>query len=1058
MSTIRTILIVAAALLVRPCHVIADQHDESAIDFTRDVRPILSENCVYCHGPDAGTREAGLRLDTEDGALTILEPGDREASELMDRLMSDDPDYKMPPPNSNRSVSAQQIQQIGQWIHDGAKWERHWSFRPIVTPPVPVVTAVDTSERRIQHPIDAFIQQKLVDSKLSAAPLADRRTLIRRLSLDLTGLPPTAKQVEQFVNDTQDDAYDELVQRLLESPAYGQRMAWNWLDAARYSDTNGYQGDRERTMYPWRDWVVQAFNDNMPYDQFTIWQLAGDQLPEATDEQKLATGFLRNHMINGEGGRIAEENRVEYVMDMSETVGTVWLGLTLNCCRCHDHKYDPISNEEYYQFFAFFNQTPVKGNGGDPQMAPNLATPSAKQSEHLASLAGRLSELDDRLVQQSKRLVAEQSQWEKEQTNVLDLASWKILHPIKAFAVGQRTRVLGDQSVLTSGNPPANDTYTVIAQPELKTVSGLRIEALRHDSMTGGGLAQSGSSNFVLTGVKVSLIDGGEEAEGQDASNAGQKSQRREIKIVAGEATFEQKHHTIEKAFDSDNRSGWAVHQGKIVDRDHAAAFTFEQPIEIEEGQRIEIVLEQISIHEKHNIGRFRLSMTNAKRPKLGMADAKLVAALQTPAEERSAEQTKLIAKTYRESNPEYQAIKKQRDGVIKERTEYQKQIAKVMVMQDMDTPRETFVLERGLYSKPTDKVNRKFPDFLPSNWSADTKPEDAAAKTGTSNRSEPNRLDYARWLVNDEHPLTARVTVNRLWQQFFGIGLVKTTEDFGRQGEIPIHRELLDWLSADFRESGWDVKELIRKIVTSHAYRQSSKMTAAAYEIDPLNRLMARGARFRMPSWMLRDQALAISGLMSGESGGPSVNSYQPPGVWEEASFGKKTYQRDSGEKLYRRSLYTFWRRIIAPTMFFDTASRQTCTVKTSRTNTPLHALQTLNNTQFVESARVLAEFALHADVGESNAASDRDVDTNRINVIFERALARPASAKEIAVLTAGLDRTRGQYADDESAAAKLLSVGESVRDHELDSREHAAWTALCLAVLNFDETLTRE
>ncbi len=991
------------------------------VDFARDIRPILSENCVYCHGPDESQRQAGLRLDTRDGALSIVDPNDRSSSEMMDRLTSDDPDYVMPPPKSNRSLTQQQIEFIGQWIDAGAKWEQHWSFRPIIQPPVPRVAESPTAP--IRNPIDAFVQSQLVGRRLAPSPEADRRTLIRRLSLDLTGLPPTPAEVQRFVDDDQVDAYEQLVQRLLDSPAYGQRMAWNWLDAARYADTNGYQGDNERTMYPWRDWVVDAFNRNMPYDQFTIWQLAGDLIPSATDQQILATGFLRNHMINGEGGRIAEENRVEYVMDMSETTGTVWLGLTLNCCRCHDHKYDPITNEEYYQLFGFFNQTPVKGNGGDPQTAPNLPITSPEQSKHLAHLKKQLADIDDSLRQQSKQLTSEQSDWEKQQTAKLAQATrWTTLRPTKVYASRQRTRVLSDDSVLTSGPSPENDRYTVTADPVLKRISGLRIEALRHDTMTAGGLSRSDSSNFVLTGVEVSLVDRTD------------PQQRRRIEIASGEATFEQGSHKIQTAFDGDSSTGWAVYDGKPVDRDHSAALRFDQAIDVPERFDVEIVLRHDSKHKHHNIGRFRLSLTDGDHPKLSHADDQLIAAINVPAAERNESQKNAIAKAHRQSNGKYQLTEKRRAAIAKERDQYLKRIPKVMVMADMDTPRETFVLERGLYNKPTTPVQRAFPAFLPSRWTGD---------------QPPDRLALAKWLTSDDHPLTARVSVNRLWQQFFGIGLVKTTEDFGRQGEIPVQMKLLDWLAADFRDHGWDVKELIRRIVTSHTYRQSSKGTELDFQVDPHNRLLARGARFRMPSWMLRDQALAISGLLSPVGGGPSVNSYQPPGVWEEASFGKKTYQQDHGEKLYRRSLYTFWRRIIAPTMFFDSASRQTCTVKSSRTNTPLHALQTLNNRQFVEAARRLAELTLQSGIND---------DSDRIDFVFQKSLARNAGDAERDVLLSALDRTRQQYAQDESSAAKLLSVGESVRDHSLDTVEHAAWATLCLAVLNFDETLTRE
>ena len=811
------------------------------VDFSREIRPILSENCAFCHGPDERTREAGLRLDLADGAWSVIEKESSEQSELIQRVVSDDPDEVMPPPDSNRSLTENQIELLRQWVDQGAAWEQHWSFQPIEAPHVPSVAAHENAP--IRNPIDAFVQKELAQRGIGPAPQADRRTLIRRLSLDLTGLPPTPEQVEAFVRDPRPGAYRRLVDRLLASPSFGERMAWNWLDAARYADTNGYQGDRERTMWPWRDWVVDAWNRNLPYDQFTVWQIAGDLLPQSTFEQKLATAFCRNHMINGEGGRIAEENRVEYVMDITETVGTIWLGMTLNCCRCHDHKYDPITNREYYQLFAFFNQTPVDGRGGNPQTPPVLAAPSPQQSERLAAFEYQLAPLDREISSVRESVAPRQAAWE------------------------------------------------------------------------------------------ASLSD----------------------------------------------------------------------------------ECEQLS-------GTIRI-----------------------PPDQRSEAERDLVSEAHLEDIPEYRVLKKRRQELVRQSEELRASLPQVMVMQDLPQPRSTFMLTRGLYNQPTDEVQAGLPACFPS-------PEAFVAASGDA----MNRLTLARWLVDSDNPLTPRVTVNRFWQQFFGMGLVKTTEDFGAQGEIPVHRDLINWLAWRFRADGWDVKELVRLMVTSHTYRQSSQvLDDEAYQSDPENRLLARGARFRMPSWMLRDQALFVSGLLSPHRGGPAVNTYQPPGVWEEASFGKKTYQRDKGEALYRRSLYVFWRRIIAPTMFFDSASRQTCTVKVSRTNTPLHALQTFNGVAYVEAARVLAESVLAASGVAGPVAGDESQVLERV---MRRVLGRPPSDREEVILLRGLQRSRDEFGEHPQQARLLLDVGESPRDDSLDPLEHAAWTALCLAVLNLDETLNRE
>ena len=961
------------------------------VDFDGDIRPILSENCSFCHGPDADRREADLRLDTHEGALTVITEGARDSSELFDRITTDDVDLLMPPPDSNRKLSADQIEKLGLWIDGGAKWTKHWSFRPLEKPAVPKVAE---NKHPIRNPIDAFARRVQFEHDIQPAPEADRATLIRRLSLDLRGLPPSPDEVKKFVEDDNPSAYENLVKRLIDSPAYGQRMAWDWLDAARYADTNGYQGDRERTMWPWRDWVVKAFNDNMPYDQFTIQQLAGDLLPEATQEQKLATGFCRNHMINGEGGRIAEENRVEYVMDMTETMGTIWLGLTLNCCRCHDHKYDPITNEEYYQLFAIFNQTPVAGNGGDPQMAPNLEMPSAEQAKRHADTVAELAELDKTLAEMSRQLAKQQPEWEQERTRQLQTATtWSTWKPESAYAK-QRLKVQSDNSILASGPNPANDTYTLAGNSPLKTITGLRLEALKHSTMTSGGLARSNSGNFVLTDMKIQLV-------GPDESS------RTEIIVKSATATFEQGGLKVTGVFDDDPKSGWAVYEGKPIDRNHAAVFVFAKPVVVPENHQLEVVLRHDSKHENHNLGHFRVSWTDVDTPRLSSEKDQLIADLKTSPDDRTGEVKRRIAKAHRESDPEYKELNAKRQRLAKRRDDIKRSYPKVMVMADRAKPRETFVLDRGLYNKPKDPVAAGFPEFLPS---------------PNSNDQPTNRLSLARWLVSNDNPLTARVVVNRFWQQVFGIGLVKTPEDFGRQGEIPEHMDLLNWLAADFRDSGWDVKHLMTTIVTSHVYRQSSRIkTRADFERDPANRLLARGARYRMPSWMLRDQALSVSGLLSTVGSGPSVNTYQPAGIWEEASFGKKRYAQDAGEKLYRRSLYVFWRRIVAPTMFFDSATRQTCTVKSTRTNTPLQALQLLNNVAFVEAARVLAEVALK---------SRADNDLERLDFVMQRVLGRDASKPERMILLKGLERTRSQFAKDNEAAANLIDAGQSSRD----------------------------
>lgn len=811
--------------------------DGDEIDFARDIWPILSDTCYHCHGPDEQTREADLRLDTKEGLFqsqgdtAIVSPNHPEASELIRRIVTDDPDERMPPPDSQRSLTVEQIHLLRSWVESGAPWESHWSFQPIVRPLVPDIDEQVTPEGVSRNEIDHFIVDRLSRERLTPAPRATKERLIRRVTLDLTGLPPTLDEIDAFLVDDANDAYEKVVDRLLASRHYGERMAWDWLDAARYADTNGYQGDRERTMWPWRDWVVRAFNNNMPFDEFTVWQIAGDLLPEATFEQKLATGFCRNHMINGEGGRIAEENRIEYIFDQMETVGTVWMGLTLQCSRCHDHKFDPLTRREYYEFFAFFDQTPVNGGGGDPQTAPVIEVPSDEQRSELEQLAMTI------------------------------------------------------------------------------TTAAAVVEA---------------------------------------SENVDRSLRERNVSASALDATL------------PDN----------------------------------------------------------------------LKQALQQPAASRSAAQLVELEKHFEKTSPDYSAQLKQLRESIEQRDRVKNSIARVMIMQDMEKPRKTFMLDKGLYNQPGDEVSANIQAVFPS------LPADAPK----------NRLALARWLVDPTHPLAARVTVNRAWQMFFGTGFVKTAEDFGAQGERPTHPELLDWLAADFIESGWDVKRLNKLIVMSATYQQSSKVSAESLEADPENRLLARGPRSRMPAWMIRDHSLAASGLLVDRLGGPSVKPYQPSGVWAEATFGKANYDQGHGDDLYRRSLYTFWRRIVGPTMFFDSAKRQTCSVKGSQTNTPLHALTTLNDVTYVEAARAMAERVQRSD-GVAQ----------RIDTAFRLATSRTPTPAETELLSARLEALTQHYRQHPEDATKLLSVGESTREENLDAVEHAAYTALCSLIMNLDEALTK-
>ncbi len=805
------------------------------VDFTREVRPILSDHCYHCHGPDEGSRQGDLRLDQRDAVYAadrsppVVVAGDPQASLLIQRIMSEEPSERMPPPESKHALSEAQIATLRQWVAEGAIWQDHWSFQPLAASPVPRVATDRFPDHEPRNPIDLFVTERLAAQGLRPAPRASREQLLRRVTLDLTGLPPTIEELDAFLADESPDAYERVVARLLASPRYGERMAWDWLDAARYADSNGFQGDNDRTMWPWRDWVIGALNDDLPFDQFTLWQLAGDRLPNPTLEQRLATGFSRNHMINGEGGRIPEENRVEYVFDQMETMGTVWLGLTLQCCRCHDHKFDPISRREYFQLFAFFNQTPVDGGGGNPQTPPTLAVASSAQQRDLASRRLLLEELADRIQQQ-------------------------------------------------------------------------------------------------------------------------------------------------EQAF-----------------RDNLAK------LEPETGR-------QMPLRE----------------------------ALEQPLRERSDERLQLLLTAAESRDPEYAArIKSYRDQRA-QRNALENSLPRVMVMEDRPERRPTPMLEKGLYNKLGELVDAGTPAVfapLPAEGSAD-------------------RLKLARWLLDRKNPLTARVTVNRHWQAFFGNGLVRTPEDFGIQGERPTHPELLDWLAHDLLTHGWNIRRLHRLIVQSATYQQSARRaTTGDDNDDPDNLWLSRGPRMRMPSWMLRDQALAASGLLTEQLGGPPVNPYQPAEVWPDATFGNKQYTQSHGSDLYRRSVYTFWRRIVGPTLFFDAGKRQTCTVRVPITNTPLHSLTVLNDPTYLEAARVLSQQAMTSEA----------TDGGRIALAFRQLSGRRPTDAELEVLLARLLLLKQQFAADAAAAEQFLAVGEWPRDPSLDRIEHAAFTGLCSLLMNLDEVLCK-
>lgn len=994
------------------------------IDFNRDILPILSDKCFHCHGPDSQARQADLRLDTRAGLfqtrgeVTPVVANNPAKSELLRRVTSLDLSERMPPREAKLSLTSQEIELLTRWIKAGARWTKHWSFQAVKRPEIPLVTPNSST----RNAIDAFVITELSQAKRQLAQAALPERFLRRVTFDLTGLPPSLDEIDSFLTDPSPDRNARLIDRLLCAPAYGERMAWEWLDAARYADSNGFQGDRERTMWPWRDWVIDQLNYNLPYDEFSVRQIAGDLLPNSNEQQRLATGFCRNHMINGEGGRIPEENRVEYIFDQIETVGTIWLGMTMQCCRCHDHKYDPLSQQDYYQMFAFFNQTPVDGSGGNPQTPPVIAAPSHIDRYRITALETQIETLRSQSTQRLNELAKIQASWESMQLEELRKNPWHLLHPQSATAEHQELTILADASVLASGVSPPNDTYQVSVTTDEPRITAVRLEALRHESLFGGSLSKAESGNFVLTGFEMQIQRTNE-------------TRPRPVKFTKTKASFEQGTLTVAATLDENQQTGWGVWDGRLVDQEHAAVLIPDSPLDAGPNTKLIFVLRHDSDFAKHIVGRFRLSVTAQTEVQPRVDTSLLFEALKTPTKQRTPDQKQLITKTQHKSDTKYNHALTEIATAQQAVEDLRKTLPQVMIMEDMPNPRTTHVLERGLYNKPT---NRQVAARLPEMFAV---PASDTAR---------NRLALARWLTGPANPLGARVTVNRYWQTFFGTGLVKTANNFGAQGEKPSHRELLDWLAAEFVHTDWDVKALHRKITNSSCYQQSAKQILPndLHSPDTENRLLTRGPRRRMPSWMIRDQALAVSGLQVRNLGGPPVKPYQPPGVWAEATFGNKRYTADQGEKLYRRSLYTFWRRIVGPTMLFDVAKRQTCVVSNTQTNTPLHALVTMNDITFLEAARMLAEDAI-----KSPALSD----AQQLAFVFRKCTTRQPTTQEIKTLMDRLYTTREHFSVDPDAATAFLSVGDAPRDETVNSADHAAFMVICLLVLNLDETLTR-
>ena len=1255
-----TVMLVCFCLALLGLSTTSAEQRESAqakVNYNLDVRPILADNCFACHGPDANTRQADLRLDTKAGAFSepsgypAIVPGKPEESELHLRIASNDDNYRMPPADFNKTLTPAQIDLITQWIREGANWEEHWSFTAPVRPTPPDVKNAEW----IRNPIDAFILSRLDKEGLPPASESDKRTLIRRLSFDLTGLPPTLEEIHQFLADDSPDAYEKLIDTFMAKPEYGEHLARFWLDVARYGDTHGLHLDNYREMWPYRDWVIEAFNKNMPFDQFTIEQLAGDLLPEPTLEQLIATGFNRCHVTTSEGGSIDEEYYVRYAIDRANTTSTVWMGLAVGCAQCHDHKYDPITQKEFYQLYAYFNNITEKAMDGNRKDSPPVVKlPTPEQKSELAAFDEQIVGLDAQTKAPIPEVDATQIAWENR------MPRWTTLKPTLLSSKGGATlEVLEDYSILASGTNPEREIYEVIAELPPGKWSAVRLEGLTHESLPKGGVGRSDNSNVVLTDFALyiapstadtdvssvedneteaqveretftdsdaevetgsaTVADTGTEVEAESApegetgaenetANTNPDDPWTHIPIVHAWADHEQAlgenglEGIVANAIDDKPDTGWALDRKQ---EDRQAIFLVSAPFG-KEGGKLKIRLKHEYDLRQKQLGRFRLALTDAPTiypigSKITLADwhaagpftaehgnlafykvyepetknvntndtfevdgktikwekqahwvdgqvhndivgensatyvfrnitsvtqqraqlyigsndalkvwlngtevlsknvqrdtaanqeqlqvqlkpgnnalflkvvnysgpsgfyfrmetdapmtpADIVDIAAMPRNERETEYQAQIRDYYRQNitpdktvNENTQRAFSDLKALFAHLAEVQQKrdtldasLTTTLVMEEREEPRGAYVLTRGEYQHRGEQVYPQTPTVLPS-ISAD---------------APPNRLSFAKWLFSPEHPLTARVAINRYWQDVFGVGIVKTAEDFGTQGTPPVHPELLDWLATEFIASGWDVQKMLKLMLTSATYRQSAQVTPEKLERDADNALLSRGPRYRLDAEIVRDNALALGGLLYTKIGGPSVKPPQPDGLWKAVGFtgsNTDTFVQDTGpDKVYRRSLYTFWKRTAPPPQMniLDAPSREACTIRRERTNTPMQALMLMNDPQFFEAARAFAERAVK-EGGETPEA--------RLAYLFEMATARLPKPVEEALLLKTFQTHYQELEANPEGSKKLVTIGESVPDETLDAVEVAAWTMIANLILNLDEVLNK-
>ena len=1030
------------------------------IGYNNDIRPILSENCFPCHGADSASRKASLRLDRFEDAILprkdsqpAIVPGKPNESALVSRINAADPDDIMPPTKTHKVLSAQQKELLKQWIAGGAKYQLHWSFIAPVRPKLPAVQ----NRRWVRNPVDAFILARLEKEGLAPAPEADRRTLARRVSLDLRGLPPTPEEVETFLEDQSPDAYEKMVDRFLASPQWGEHRARYWLDAARYADSNGIHIDNYREMWAYRDWVINAFNRNERFDQFTIEQLAGDLLPHPTLDQEIATGFNRCNITTSEGGAIDDEYYVLYTRDRTETTSQVWLGLTAGCAVCHDHKYDRFSQKEFYSMSAFFNNTTQKAMDGNVKDTPPVVVvPLASDRARWEALAPQKKAAKKKVDHRRDTAQEDYHAW-------LPTASAETFlrtlppdepefHALLAEDQGRdlKVTVAGMERCLTLKTNVAWQDGAIAAKAFTTGAKNTPVipdagDFDRNQGFTYAAWVRLGKGK---DGALFARMDDKNDFRGWDlwfdggkpATHIVSKWPDDAIKVVSNKPLDADRwSHVCITYNGSSKASGVTIYidgkQQETASQNDKLEGTIRTKVPFKIGQRSNTSpLEGAGLQDIRVYAR----ALDPQEVKALMSGPRLAWLLAKPATNSTEIESDDLYKGWLANvDPGYQASSALLAGLEKEESEIKTRGSITHVMHEKEEPAIAYVLNRGEYTQRKDKVTAGTPEALP--------PMPAGFPT--------NRLGFAKWLLLPQHPLTARVTVNRFWQEVFGYGIVKTTGDFGVSGEMPSHQELLDWLAVDFRDSGWDVKRMFKLLVTSATYRQSAIIESDKIAKDPENRLLSRGPRFRMDAEMIRDTALAVSGLLVEKIGGPSVKPYQPDGVWEAIAMdvsNTRIYKRDSGNKLYRRSLYTFWKRQAPPVTMeiFNAPNRETCTVRRERSDTPLQALATLNDTQFVEAARVLAQRSL------KEVCSTEDA---RLNFMAERLMSRPLKPEELKVARSSLNDLLASYKDAPDDADELLEVGESKADESLDPPTLAAYTMVANEMMNLDEVLNK-